>query len=117
MLRVRIVLALLSFQLLTHSCVYNDIPRPFDCARSDFAVVIDAVNHTTDCSTNDGTIKLLTTGGKTPYEFFLNNELFQTEIFDGLSAGVYGVRVRDAIGCEISVDNIIVQAENLSFTS
>jgi gliding motility-associated-like protein len=53
---------------------------------------------------NSGSITVTATGGLTPYEFALNAGPFgSTNVFTGLAGGqTYTVRVRDAVGCEVT---------------
>lgn len=51
------------------------------------------------CSNSDGSISAIGSGGTAPYLFSLNNGPFSsTDLFTGLSDGIYTVTVRDAMG-------------------
>ena len=50
----------------------------------------------------DGSITATVTGGIPPYQYKLNNGMFQaSNVFAGLAAGAYTVTVRDAFGTEV----------------
>jgi len=58
----------------------------------------------------DGTITVQATGGIPPYRYSLNNGGLQaSNVFSGLSSGVFAIRVEDASGCESS-ETIVVNA-------
>jgi len=58
----------------------------------------------------DGTITVQATGGIPPYRYSLNNGGLQpSNVFSGLSSGVFTIRVEDASGCETS-ETIVVNA-------
>jgi gliding motility-associated-like protein len=57
---------------------------------------------------NDGTITVNATGGTTPYSYSLNGGAFQSSnIFSGLAAGSYTIRVRDASNCVFTFTHTI----------
>jgi len=60
------------------------------------------------CSINDGTLTLTATGGTLPYQYAISPNLTyqSSNVFTGLQAGNYEVRVKDNKGCIAS--NIIV---------
>ena len=70
------------------------------------------INKTMDCSTNAGTISVVASGGKAPYEYSINGGItYQTNaVFNNLTAGTYTVWVKDAAGTinsENTVDLIV----------
>ncbi len=53
---------------------------------------------------------MLGADGTAPYEYSINGSNFNTTgFFDGLTVGVYSVRVRDASGCQITVGVTITE--------
>ena len=63
-----------------------------------------------DCENPNGTISIAASGGVEPYEYKLDDNVFQgSGNFSALGPGQYTVTVKDASGCEISL-----QAEILS---
>lgn len=56
-------------------------------------------------SLDNGIIYLTAQGGVAPYEYALGAESYQGEsVFSNLSAGMYEVYMRDAVGCETSME-------------
>jgi len=86
------------------SCTNNDLPDPVDCATSDLAVKVDAKVDPTLCNSADGSIAISASGGKEPYTFKINTEDYQSSnTFQNLGPGTYTLNVKDANGCESSV--------------
>jgi len=65
---------------------------------------------------SDGTLTVGgVTGGTGPYEYSINGTSWQTNpLFAGLTSGTYTIRVRDAVGCLLSIPKIIQPAGSLS---
>ncbi len=64
------------------------------------AVSIASYQNPSDCSAFDGGVGLYGSGGTPPYQYSLDNVTYQTSnVFSGLSPGLYYVFVRDANGC------------------
>ncbi|MGB3617882.1 MAG: SprB repeat-containing protein, partial [Catalinimonas sp.] len=62
---------------------------------------------TTECGAATGTLTVTTTGGTPGYTYSLNGGAFGTDsTFGGLAAGFYAVTVRDAAGCEATLDAV-----------
>ncbi|GEM_PF-2292980 len=58
----------------------------------------------------DGFIAVETLGGQPPFEFSLNDGSFQTDsVFNGLAAGPYLIRIRDANNCLLSIELALQQ--------
>ncbi len=58
----------------------------------------------------DGTITVQASGGIPPYRYSLNSGGLQaSNVFSGLSSGVFTIRVEDASGCE-AIETIVVNA-------
>jgi len=63
-------------------------------------VTIESVDNATCVDGDDGSITVSATGGTAPYEYSIDGFSFQSSaVFDGLSAGVYPVVVRDDNAC------------------
>lgn len=100
------------------SCVYHDIPRPVNCGLSTLQVDVSAIDAASGCGIQDGTIRATASGGIKPYTFSINDQLAQPDsLFENLEPGVYSIKVRDNVGCERYIDNIVVLAEGVSFTT
>ncbi len=59
----------------------------------------------------NGSITIDVVGGSTPYQFTISSEpqkAVDTNLFESLPTGTYSVVVQDANGCEIIIDNILV---------
>jgi hypothetical protein len=69
----------------------------------------DGVNATadttdSDCESPDGSITVNATGGTAPYEYKIGDNAFvTTNTFSSLMADEYAVTVRDASGCEVTL--------------
>lgn len=99
------------------ACSSSD-EAPVDCEASGPIIGFDAVTNATSCTTNDGSIRVSVSGGKDPHSFFLNDLPIETTgQIDNLSAGVYSVLVKDANNCTASLNNIVIVAEDFSFTA
>jgi len=69
-----------------------------------------------DCGVSNGNVIITPEGGEAPYQYKLNDGVFQPEnAFNNLAAGNYTVVAEDAVGCNV-VQNIDVTA-NVSFSS
>lgn len=98
------------------SCTYDVLPQPFNCQLSDLHAAIDTVLSAADCTIQDGAIHVTATGGKPPYTFLLNGGQSQSQgNFENISAGIHTVSVKDGLGCEVTLENISVSAQGLSF--
>ena len=95
----------IAFVLFFVGCVSRDEPRPSDCENSDLTIVSSGQTNPTGCTTNNGQIIVAASGGLEPYEFALDNGVFASSSeFSGLGAGVFTLHVKDAKGCEQSVE-------------
>ncbi len=91
---------------------------PLDCEKSGLIINLDETTNATSCSTNDGSLQVSASGGKEPYSFFLNDQPLETTgQIANLTAGSYSVLVRDANDCTASVDNVVILADDFSFTT
>jgi hypothetical protein len=83
-----------------------------------------AFSNPTNCSVNDGTITITTTGGISPLEYSIDggvNFVANGGIFTGLSCGTHNVRVRNANGsCEVIYGQVVlptyVTVSNVTFS-
>jgi hypothetical protein len=102
--------------LIFSACSSDD--DPVDCEKSGPAISLENVVDASSCSTHDGQIKVNVSGGKEPYNFFINDQAVgSTDAITDLAAGSYSVRVTDANHCSASVDNISILASDFSFTA
>ncbi len=96
----------------------SDDPTPVDCEVDGPVISLGTVVDATSCSVATGSIKVSASGGKEPYQFFVNDSPSQTSgQFDALSAGIYTVQVKDANGCTAAVENVLVKALDFTFTA
>lgn len=91
---------------------------PVDCEKSGPVINLEQVTNATTCSSNDGSIHVLVTGGKEPYSFLINDQPTDgSSQISHLPAGSYSVVVKDANHCTASLDNIIILSQDFSFTT
>lgn len=96
---------LLSFLM---GCVSRDEPRPSVCQDSDLAIALVSQTNPTGCTTNDGKITVMATGGVEPYSFGIDSEeVVSSPEFGSLGAGVFTIKVVDGNGCEQSVETTL----------
>jgi SprB repeat len=101
--------------IISTSCVYHDLVPPVNCDESGPSLQVGTIEMATSCSTQDGSIHAIPSGGKEPYTFFLNDQVALSSNFNNLSAGIYSIRIQDANGCDALISNITVMAEGFSF--
>ncbi|MBX2908800.1 MAG: T9SS type A sorting domain-containing protein [Chitinophagales bacterium] len=59
---------------------------------------------------NDGSITITASGGTPPYSYQLNNQVYQSSnVFNGLAAGTYSVKVKDANNDSVSINSVIMR--------
>lgn len=61
----------------------------------------------------DGSIEISVNGGNAPYQYIISSspeKSVDTNLFEELAGGTYSVIVQDANGCEIAVNNIVVDS-------
>jgi|GEM_PF-602770 len=89
-----------------------------NCVSSIFNVTIDpfitlsatATNTSILCNGGSASVTVNATGGKAPYQYSVNDGAYATSnTFDGLTAGTYTLKVRDAAGCLSTINHIINQ--------
>lgn len=105
-----IPLALYASLIVYASCSGSDEPKPFDCADSDLVLAL-ATNGDVDpttCSSDNGSIEVLATGGKSPYKYAIGTGGFgNSAIFPNLGAGSFNITVRDANDCTKDITVIL----------
>lgn len=105
---------LLIMVVLLNACGGND-PAVVDCAASGLALSLESVEEASGCSTADGQLTVVATGGESPYQFSIDETTFQaTGDFTEVLAGIYTVSVTDANGCQAVVNNVQVDALGFS---
>jgi len=88
-------------------CSSGDEPEPFDCDTSDLAITLVNDTDPSSCALDDGSIEVSATGGKTPYQYKLNNGSYgNTSTFSNLGGGTFTVTVKDGRGCEKQLTGI-----------
>lgn len=77
-----------------------------------------AANTTTiNCNNSTGTINAIAAGGKPSYTYSINGTNFSaSNVFNGLAAGTYTVKVRDGQNAEASVVIVVPVAPPISYT-
>ncbi len=87
--------------LIDMSCSSGNDPQPVDCSALKVEAPAATLISPTGCATTDGSITLVASGGKEPYQYAIDGgTVFQAaSLFTGLSSGVYTVVVKDANEC------------------
>lgn len=112
------ILLFFSITLITLSCVDHDLIKHVDCTQSDLTLTVDSVQNATRCSADDGVIYTSAHGGEPPYLYWINNERSQeSPWFTNRPSGIYTITVRDNNGCEATIDNITLLANDFHFTA
>ncbi len=100
-----------SISILLSRCGSNDVEDPIDCNTTDLAVTVTGTQAVGGCQSADGRVDVNATGGKSPYQFSINGGAFQTATqFTSLAAGTYTVKVKDANGCEKTVEAVVASS-------
>jgi len=72
------------------------------------SVTVSAIPASTFCSSPNGTITVVATGGVAPLQYSINANAYQSSnIFTGLNSGTYTVTVQDANGCLTTTTAVI----------
>lgn len=91
---------------------------PVDCQVSGPSISLIQVADASSCSTNDGGIQVVVSGGQEPLTLYVNDQPTDgLEQINNLAAGVYSVIVRDANHCTATLDNVTILAADFSFTT
>lgn len=111
---IRLNILLIGLLVFIGSCNNNE-PAPVNCDESDLAIVIGSIGDASSCSSSDGFIKTMVTGGMEPYQFSIDGQASQTfNEFNTMKAGIYTVRVTDANMCFKEVNNVTILAAGFS---
>ncbi len=103
--------------MLSNACVYRDIPKGIDCSISDLQLSLSTKTDPSACTTTDGAITVITSGGVLPYSYSLNGGAIQTSpIFSSLGAGTYAIQVRDGNLCPRTLEVSLVSTSTLNAT-
>ncbi len=90
--------------LCLFSCTYHDSVHVYDCTNSTLALSLNAKSNPTGCSTTDGSITVLASGGLPPYTYSSNGVTFQSSsVLQNLGSGSFTVVVKDANTCTKSL--------------
>jgi subtilisin-like proprotein convertase family protein len=69
----------------------------------------DVAELTATAAPHSDSIVVSANGGTAPYQYSLDGVTYQSDaVFEGLGPGVYGVRVLDANGCIVVIENVII---------
>lgn len=75
--------------------------------------VMESKTHETCDGSIDGSLEFSAYGGVTPYTFTLSNgDVSASGVFTGLAAGTYSVTIEDAAGCDVDLNNIVINPGN-----
>lgn len=78
-------------------------------------LTLDSVQNISCPGANDGRIEVTASGGTQPYQYSLDNVVFQSSnVFDNLPNGTGSVLARDAVGCVDIVSYTIVQPDPIA---
>lgn len=78
-------------------------------------LTLDSVQNVSCPGANDGRIEVTASGGTSPYQYSLDNVVFQSSnVFENLPNGVGSVLARDAVGCIDIVSYTIVQPDPIA---
>jgi SprB repeat len=96
--------SLLVLLVLIASCSKTTVDKIVDCAQTDLAIALVSKTNTSGCSATDGSLRLSASGGQDAYTYSLNGGKPQpSSDFLNIGAGSYSVKVKDANGCEKSI--------------
>jgi len=103
------VFMLSSLLIIDMSCSGNEEPSAPDCTTLEVSVPSANISSPSGCSSNDGQITAVASGGVEPYQYKLGSGSYQSSAaFSNLSAGTYLVSVKDSKGCEATSENVVV---------
>ncbi|HBG87188.1 MAG TPA: hypothetical protein DDW62_06520, partial [Marinilabiliaceae bacterium] len=75
--------------------------------------VLENKTHETCAGSNDGSLEFSAYGGVAPYTFTLSNgDVSASGLFTGLADGTYSVNIEDAAGCDVDLNNIVINPGN-----
>lgn len=71
--------------------------------------IVETIADESGCKTSTGQIAVSATGGQAPYQYSINGTTFVTaSTFQTVTAGIYTVTVKDALGCIVTKSNVKV---------
>lgn len=77
------------------------ITKSIDITQTSSLILLATITNT--CNSNNGTLTLTANGGTLPYQYSISSSTYQSSnVFTGLSAGIYQVIVRDSNGCLVT---------------
>lgn len=81
-------------------------------------LINNIITHSSECGVNNGSILVTASGGTPPFEYSLNNNLYQSSgLFENLEPGKYYFSVRDASGCIVNDSAIVSSTSGASIVS
>jgi hypothetical protein len=99
--------------ILLFACSKTEVKKKVDCAQTDLAITLSSKSNASGCNTSDGNLSMSASGGAAPYNFSLNGARPQTSSdFANIGGGSYNVKVKDANGCEKSIQVEISDANS-----
>ena len=94
----------LAVLLILSGCSSQQLDEDLDCSVSSLSLTVQAVEQA-NCGATDGKIIVLATGGEGNYTYSINGAVsVTTSEFINLPAGTYRILVKDAVGCERTVE-------------
>ncbi len=97
-----------SITLMFSNCSSSDPSGP-DCTALAVTVPVANIISPTGCSTNNGQLTAVGSGGVEPYQFKLGPGAYQSSpSFSNLTAGTYLISIKDSNGCESISSNVVV---------
>lgn len=102
------ILAIAVAVCLDMSCSNHGDPQPVDC--STLSIEVPTANKIipTGCTTIDGSITAVASGGKEPYQYSINGgtSFQEAALFNNLTSGTYDIMVKDANLCTKTIENV-----------
>ncbi len=112
--KIFFALTLVTGAFAWQGCEYETIRGPVDCEENPVTVELVSVEDA-DCSLNNGSIKVVASGGSGTYGFMIDGGAIQPDsLFRGLAAGSYEVSASDASGCSSSMQVTVKNKNGLN---
>jgi hypothetical protein len=87
------------------------------CTRIPALIVTGSAQKVPRCAgESTGVLELFFTGGKAPFQFFINGKKNETAIFTGLKSGIYITKVIDAAGQVDSARYVVFEPDSLKIS-